>query len=122
MLEVTSFSERRRFYGELLGLTEERKPAPLAARGGAWFRGQGVIVHLGIDRDFRPQKKGHPAFVVADLDSVASELERAGHDVTPDTTLPDVWRLYTEDPFGNRIEMIEDGGGGFSPGQTHMDQ
>ncbi len=101
----------RAFFGQLLGMAEEDKPYPLRDRGGVWFRKGQTIVHLGVDEPFSPQLKAHPAFVVGDLDALAATLAAAGHPVHPDDTLPDRRRLYTADPFGNRIEFIADGDG-----------
>jgi hypothetical protein len=98
--------DARRFYGELLGLSEVPKPMPLAARGGCWFARGAVQLHLGVEAPFRPARKAHPAFVIADLDGLAAALAAAGHRVDWDDELPDVRRLYTDDPFGNRVELI----------------
>lgn len=98
--------EARRFFGTILGMVELEKPAPLRARGGCWFRSGEVELHIGVEEDFRPQRKAHPAFAVADLDEVAATLEQAGGPVTWDTSLPDVRRFFTADPFGNRIEFL----------------
>lgn len=103
--------EARAFFGDLLCMTEEPKPYPLSERGGVWFRSGGTIIHLGTEPDFQPQKKAHPAFLIQDLDVLASQLSSAGHDVLWDTALPERRRFYTADPFGNRIEFIEDGHG-----------
>jgi catechol 2,3-dioxygenase-like lactoylglutathione lyase family enzyme len=97
------------FYAGLLGLTEERKPPVLAARGGCWFRDGDVVVHLGVDPSFRPATKAHPAFVVDDLDALAAVLGAAGITVLYDDALAGVRRAYVEDPFGNRIELIDAG-------------
>jgi catechol 2,3-dioxygenase-like lactoylglutathione lyase family enzyme len=100
----------RAFYGQLLGLPELPKPAPLAPRGGCWFAlPNGQALHLGVEEPFAPARKAHPAFVVADLDACEAALVAAGIAVTPDTSLPDVRRFYANDPFGNRIEFIENG-------------
>jgi catechol 2,3-dioxygenase-like lactoylglutathione lyase family enzyme len=99
------------FYAGLLGLQEVDKPAPLKARGGAWFVGPGVIVHLGVEDPFSPAGKAHPAFLIDDLSGLCAALTEAGYPITDDTTLPDVRRAYTIDPFGNRIELIADGDG-----------
>jgi catechol 2,3-dioxygenase-like lactoylglutathione lyase family enzyme len=99
----------RTFYGALLGLTEVLKPAPLAARGGCWFAGQGVHLHLGVENDFTPARKAHPAFLVTDLPGLQSRLMAAGVAVIPDDSLPGVQRFYAADPFGNRLELIEAG-------------
>jgi catechol 2,3-dioxygenase-like lactoylglutathione lyase family enzyme len=95
------------FYAGLLGLTHVPKPEPLASRGGCWFRSPaGFELHLGVEADFRPAVKAHPALLVDDLDALAAALEAAGHGVRWDTDLPDVRRCYVDDPFGNRIELI----------------
>lgn len=101
----------RAFWGGLLGMLEEVKPEPLASRGGCWFRVGAVIVHLGVEEDFAPQKKAHPAFCVSDLDGLAQRLTAEGYSVTWDDALPERRRCYAMDPFGNRIELIADGDG-----------
>jgi catechol 2,3-dioxygenase-like lactoylglutathione lyase family enzyme len=99
----------RRFYGDVLGLEEVPKPKQLAARGGCWFRGQGVELHLGVEAGFTPARKAHPAFVVRDLSSVRRALEEAGIEVVDDTELDGFRRFYGADPFGNRLEFLERG-------------
>jgi catechol 2,3-dioxygenase-like lactoylglutathione lyase family enzyme len=107
-------SQARAFYADLLGLVEVAKPEPLAARGGCWFVGPGTAIHLGVEVDFRPARKAHPALVVADLEACRETLTAASVEVIPDSSLPDVRRFYAHDPFGNRIEFIE-AGDGFAP-------
>lgn len=98
----------RAFYRDLLGLTEIPKPEPLAARGGCWFRGGGVELHLGIEADFRPARKAHPAIRVVDLDRLADRLREAGRPVEiDDTELPGHRRCYATDPHGNRLEFVQ---------------
>ncbi|WP_308286898.1 VOC family protein [Actinomadura parmotrematis] len=100
--------ELRAFYGGLLGLTEVEKPAELAKRGGAWFRGpNGLELHLGIEQDFRPARKAHPGLLTADLDGLAARLQAAGHTVTPDDLFPGHRRFYADDPVGNRLEFLQ---------------
>lgn len=101
----------RAFFGGLLGMIEETKPAPLLARGGCWFRAGNVVVHVGVEPEFAPQKKAHPALCVRDVKTVAEKLFEAGYPVTRDNTVPDRRRFYTTDPFGNRIEFIQEGEG-----------
>jgi catechol 2,3-dioxygenase-like lactoylglutathione lyase family enzyme len=101
----------RQFYGALLGLTEVSKPAPLATRGGCWFQGPGAMLHLGVEAAFSPAHKAHPALRVDDLSALRTLLAAAGVLITPDDTLPDVRRFYATDPFGNRIEFIQEGDG-----------
>jgi catechol 2,3-dioxygenase-like lactoylglutathione lyase family enzyme len=96
-------STARAFYGGVLGFEEIEKPDRLRARGGVWFRiGDGHELHVGVDSDFTPSRKAHPAFAVDDLDALA---ERIG-DVTWDDELPGVRRFYASDPFGNRLEFL----------------
>lgn len=99
--------ECRRFYGDLLGLREADKPPVLAARGGVWFRGRGIEIHLGVEADFRPARKAHPGILVEDLDSVAAVLERGGVAIRWDGEMPGYRRFYADDPCGNRLEFLE---------------
>lgn len=101
----------RWFYGKVLSLSEVPKPPELVPRGGCWFRGQGVELHLGVQQDFAPARKAHPAFLVADLEDARQKLENAGISVLPDEAVPGVRRFYASDPFGNRLEFIQDGDG-----------
>jgi catechol 2,3-dioxygenase-like lactoylglutathione lyase family enzyme len=99
----------RAFYGGLLGFAEVPKPAELAARGGCWFQGPGIGIHMGVEAPFSPARKAHPAFMVEDLEAARQVLSSAGVPITPDDTLPHVRRFYAADPFGNRIEFIQAG-------------
>lgn len=103
----------RTFYADTLGLDEIRKPRQLAGRGGAWFASGTVAVHLGVDVDFRPATRAHPAFVV-DLAAVRARLADAGITVEDDDSGLPVKRCYVRDPFGNRIELVDASGAGFS--------
>lgn len=101
----------RRFYAGVLGMTEVAKPPSLAVRGGCWFEAPDIVVHIGVEAPFAPARKAHPAFIVADLDASRAALTAAGAPVVPDDSLANVRRLYTADPFGNRIELIQQGDG-----------
>jgi len=96
----------RAFYGDLLGFAEEPKPAPLAARGGAWFRAGPVEIHLGVEPGFQPARKAHPGLQPPDLDDPAARLVAADVAVTWDEALGDRRRFYAADPFGNRLEFL----------------
>lgn len=97
----------RGFYSNLLGLPEVSKPPRLAARGGCWFEGTGVKVHLGVEADFRPAKKAHPALLVDDLAAMVEKLEAAGLETIADEPNESRHRCYVSDPFGNRIELMQ---------------
>ena len=99
----------RRFYGGLLGLAEIAKPATMRASGGAWFSLGAQQLHVGVAEPFAPSRKGHPGLVVADeerLGALAGRLEAAGAPVRWDDRLPGVRRFYTDDPWGNRVELL----------------
>jgi catechol 2,3-dioxygenase-like lactoylglutathione lyase family enzyme len=97
----------RTFYRDVLGLDELAKPPALAGRGGCWFRGQGIELHLGVEQDFRPARKAHPALLVTGIGDWASRLEAAGYPVSFDDNFPGMHRFYSEDPHGNRLEFLE---------------
>ena len=98
----------RTFYCDLLGWREVEKPPILATRGGLWLDiGEGQV-HLGVEDDFRPARKAHPALLVEDLDALAEKLRAASVAVTFDEAIPGVRRFYANDPVGNRLEFIED--------------
>lgn len=99
-------SAARAFYGAALGLSEVPKPAVLASRGGVWFRDPGVEVHVGVETDFAPARKAHPAFLVDDVDAVARRVEASGFEVVWDGDLPGHRRFYTADGAGNRVEIL----------------
>ncbi len=94
------------FYEGVLGLPRVTKPEPLAQRGGCWFASGPVNIHLGVEDAFVAARKAHPAFRVADLDALADVIESAGYPVRWNDELPELRRFYTDDPFGNRIELI----------------
>jgi len=104
----------RAFYGELLGLREVAKPAALASRGGCWFVGLGIHLHLGVADDFQPARKAHPAFSVANLSALRHRLKEVEVPVIEDESVPSVRRFYASDTFGNRLEFIEDADRGFT--------
>jgi catechol 2,3-dioxygenase-like lactoylglutathione lyase family enzyme len=109
--------QARRFYGRLLGLPELPKPEPLRLRGGVWFGVGSQQLHIGVEEAFTPARKAHPALRVdaLGLDQVAARLQAAGAKVTWDDELPGVRRLYTEDPWGNRVELLA---GGHAPSEA----
>jgi catechol 2,3-dioxygenase-like lactoylglutathione lyase family enzyme len=102
----------RHFFGDLLGLQEVPKPAPLSARGGCWFALADRQLHIGVDPDFSPARKGHVALRVdpAELDDLAARLSAAGAAIAWDSALPTERRFYSADPWGNRIELLAEAG------------
>jgi catechol 2,3-dioxygenase-like lactoylglutathione lyase family enzyme len=101
-----SEDEARAFYVDGFGMTELPKPEELAKRGGAWFGSGALQLHLGVEPDFRPSSKAHPALRCTDLDALTGRLRAAGYTVRDDTANAGVRRAFVLDPFGNRIELI----------------
>lgn len=96
----------RAFFVDLLGMTEIAKPPALAGRGGLWLRAGTAELHLGVEADFRPARKAHPAFGVPDIDALAARLEAAGHTPAWDAAIAGRRRFFCADPHGNRLEFI----------------
>ena len=99
-------SGAKRFYGELLGLDEVPKPANLSPSG-CWFEAGTLKLHIGVDPDFRPARKAHPAILVSDLASLRQRFEAAGVATHDDKPVEGFERFFAFDPFGNRIELME---------------
>lgn len=97
----------RQFYAGILGLTEIEKPPDLAKRGGVWFALGEQGLHLGVDEEFRPARRGHPAILIRGLDAFRDRLVAAGISPIDDDSLPGYRRFYAADPFGNRLEFLE---------------
>ncbi len=96
----------RAFYTDLLGMRELAKPSNLSPAG-CWFECGALQLHLGVDSDFRPARKAHPALLVADLAEFRAGLAQAGAIVREDKPMAGYHRCFTEDPFGNRIELMQ---------------
>lgn len=97
----------RHFYSGLLEIPEVPKPADLAKRGGAWFETATVRVHLGVEADFRPARKAHPGLLVENLQALVVRLRAAGHNVLDGEPLAGCDHVYVDDPFGNRLELLQ---------------
>ena len=105
-IPVGSEDRARQFYVGRLGLTEVPKPPVMAARGGAWFEAGATVVHVGADPEFVPARKAHPALLV---DGLQSLIARTGLDARWSDEIPGTVRCHIDDPFGNRIELVEAG-------------
>lgn len=97
----------RKFYVEVLGMTELAKPAALQSRGGIWLQCGMHQVHIGVQVDFAPATKAHPAIRVLDMSTVRSRLQANKIEVIEDDAIPGLDRFYVHDPFGNRLEFLE---------------
>jgi muramoyltetrapeptide carboxypeptidase len=101
-------TDARRFYGGLLALEEIEKPEGVRASGGAWFQVGGQELHIGVEEHFSPARKAHPGLRIrsGELDALAQRLAAAGVPVKWDDRLTDRRRFFTEDPWGNRLEIL----------------
>jgi catechol 2,3-dioxygenase-like lactoylglutathione lyase family enzyme len=97
----------REFYGGLLGLEELEVPQALRDRAGCWFQCGKLQVHIGIQQNFQPAKKAHPAFLTANLDELRSRFQARGMATIDDSDRPGIRRFFAEDPWGNRLEFME---------------
>lgn len=97
----------RNFYAGILGISETPKPAHLAKRGGCWFERGDLKIHLGVETDFRPARKAHVALLVVDLLELQEKLKALGYGFKEGEPLDGYHRVYVDDPFGNRIELME---------------
>ena len=101
--------EAREFYGRILNLRELEKPKVLRANGGCWFAGEGLELHLGVQKAFVPATKAHPGLRVADLAAAQAHLQAEGITIVTDRSGVGIRRFYVNDPFGNRLEFMQEG-------------
>jgi catechol 2,3-dioxygenase-like lactoylglutathione lyase family enzyme len=107
-MSVGGEEKARDFFINMLGFHEIPKPAELAKRGGAWFESGTVQLHIGVEVDFHPARKAHPAFIVDDLDALITKVQNAGYEAdTSQPPLDGYKRAHVFDPFGNRIELMQ---------------
>jgi hypothetical protein len=99
----------RQFYAGILGIGETPKPPHLAKRGGCWFERDDLKIHVGVEVDFRPARKAHLALLVTGLHELQEKLQASGYAPQHDQPLEGYRRIYVDDPFGNRIELMEAG-------------
>jgi hypothetical protein len=102
-------AEAEAFYRDVLGFTVVPKPAALAVRGGRWFEQGRVRVHLGVETDFQPARKAHPALVVAPFQPLLERLQAVGVELRWSDEGPGVRRGHIDDCFGNRLELVDPG-------------
>jgi catechol 2,3-dioxygenase-like lactoylglutathione lyase family enzyme len=99
--------QARRFYRDVLGVTERQKPADMAKRGGCWFENDRVKIHLGVEKNFRAAVKAHPGLLVDDLAAVSERCRNGGYEIQQGPAIEGFDRIFVSDPFGNRIELLQ---------------
>ena len=99
----------RAFYVDFLGLTEIQKPDSLRGRGGFWLRAGDSVVHVGVEEGVdRAATKAHLAYRVDDLSAWRDRLHERGIATQGGIPIPGHERFEFRDPFGNRVEMIQE--------------
>src|SRR5215207_1144364 len=109
LLVIPQGQERRarEFYVDVLGFTEVIRPESLGGRGGGWFQGGRVMIHIGVEREFRAAGIAHPAILVESLAALVSRCEALSCPIEPAVKLPGFDRVHVYDPFGNRLEFMQ---------------
>ncbi len=98
----------RAFYCGILGLKEIPKPESLIARGGFWLELGETQIHVGTENGVdRKSSKAHVAYLVEDLDSWRTRLEKDHVQIIEGIEIPNYRRFEFRDPFGNRVEFLE---------------
>ncbi len=98
----------RAFFTGILGLAEIAKPDDGNRMDGCWFDlGGGQQLHLLIDEGFVPVTRGHPAFTVSDIGAVRRAIGAVGLAITDFRPSDGRERFFCADPFGNRLEFLE---------------
>lgn len=101
-------TEAKEFYCEFLGLNEVAKPESLQGRGGFWLEIGEFQVHVGMEDDFdRSKTKAHLAYEVENLALWREKLETRGVKILEGIPIPHYNRFEFRDPFGNRVEFLE---------------
>ncbi len=106
-IPVGAEDQARAFYIGILGFSEVEKPDYMKARGGLWLKSGAVNLHMGVEADFRPAQKAHPALIVDDIAGYEDKLREAGHEIKPDRPVPGFIRFSSHDCFGNRLEFMQ---------------
>jgi hypothetical protein len=95
----------RRFYGELLGLTEVEVPRTLDASRLVWYSaGDGMELHF-FSGELAPGSARHFCLDVDDLGETRRRLAEGGFAPYDDTPIPNRPRFFCRDPFDNLVEL-----------------
>lgn len=101
--------EGKKFYCEVLCLAEIEKPESLKGRGGFWLKVGEQEVHVGTEDGVdRTKTKAHLAYKVKDLSYWKTALGQRDIEILDSVPIPHFERFEFTDPFGNRVEMIQE--------------
>ena len=113
---VNDLAAARRFYGELMGLSETPRP-PWPAPG-VWYQVGAAHLHLAVDVDFQPATHPNygpgPHFAVNtstdQYHATIAALRAAGvpfHSAPRQDPSDGHWRAFCKDPSGNVVEVTD---------------
>ncbi len=97
--------EARRFYADVLGLHEIRRPEVFPAPG-HWFAIGDIELHIGVEEG-QVETIRHSAFEVTDIAAARKQLEKHSVEITEEPVIPGRDRFSFLDPFGNRMELLQ---------------
>ena len=104
-----SLEVARRFYGEILGLTERSRPSVFPGVG-VWYAVGDQELHLFSEPSgvaVNPESRRHPCFEVDDVERLRAHLNGAGVTTRDhDGEIPGRPRFFAVDPFGNTLEFV----------------
>ena len=97
----------RRFYADVIGLTEGERP-PLGFPGIWFYAGGHPILHVSAAK--LPETRGgvidHMAFSATDLKGTAARLEAKGVKfVLRQQVGTRIWQIFCHDPMGAKVEL-----------------
>jgi catechol 2,3-dioxygenase-like lactoylglutathione lyase family enzyme len=103
---ITDVARSRRFYGELIGLTEISKPRTFDFTV-IWYDLGNQHLHLLLKDRPDPISPRHFALRVADAKVARAYFQAHGVPTQETTPIPGADRFFIADPDGNRIEIIQ---------------
>jgi len=104
-LNVTDAAEARRFYVDVLGLTE-RADRPALPFDGSWLQAGDQQIHLLEVDAFEPPAGQHFALRIGDLEEARAHLEAHGVEVSEPRRVDGICvQAFFRDPTGNLIEL-----------------
>lgn len=110
-IEAGREDEARRFYSQMLGLREIRRPMSLKGRALIWYSiGEDDEIHLirTPPGEFDPPRRGdHVCIEVDDIDALRADLREKNIDIREATLIDNRPRFFISDPFGNSIEVAQ---------------
>lgn len=103
---ITDVARSRRFYSEILGLTEINSPRTFDFVV-VWYQLGDTQLHLLLKPEADSISPRHFALRVPDAQAARAHFARHGIATRETTPIPGADRFFIDDPDGNRIEIIQ---------------